>query len=66
MHIKVKDSSVPKRVITGTVSHDDDNVFLILDDVHVEAIGVCVYMTHDEAYKLIGDLLFHTTVEASK
>lgn len=57
MFVQVKDSSVPKRECSLTVSSNGDDVLIVLQDMHVENIGLTLFTTRAEAEKIVTDLL---------
>lgn len=59
MYVQVKDSAVPKRETTVNVSRITDQIVICLDDKHVTAIGLALYLTDTEAFELATTLLQH-------
>jgi hypothetical protein len=57
MHVQVRDSAVPKREVRVSVARNDDEIIVCLDDSQVEAIGLTVFLSSTEAYKMAIDLL---------
>lgn len=63
MYVQVKDSAVPKRETIFGVAHTDDEILFVINDANVDAIGLTIFMTNDEALDLINRLVFHTTIK---
>lgn len=57
MYVQVKDSQVPKREVNSSVARNNESIIIILDDKHVEAIGLTVFLTEEEAFNMASDLL---------